>query len=94
MYICPVRAEWFNANRRMDGQRDMTKPLVVFRHFSNRSKIIFFFLLRLEDKLLQHELTQIILTKPTRYPAHMLSCVIHLRNNVVVKAKRLICPCS
>jgi len=36
--ICTVKAELFHANRQTDGQVDMTKLLVVFSSFSERSK--------------------------------------------------------
>jgi hypothetical protein len=35
MKICPLRAELFHADRRMDGQTDKTKLMVAFRNFAN-----------------------------------------------------------
>ena len=38
MKIRPVGAELFHADRRTDGQTDMTKLIVAFRNFANASK--------------------------------------------------------
>jgi len=38
MKICPVGAEFIHADRRTDGQTDVTKLTVVFRDFGNTSK--------------------------------------------------------
>ena len=38
MKICPVRAEFFHADRRVDGWRDMTKLVITFHNFANAPK--------------------------------------------------------
>ena len=38
MKIRPVGAELFHADRRTDGQTDMTKIIVAFRNFANAPK--------------------------------------------------------
>jgi hypothetical protein len=38
MKICPLGAELFPADGRMDGQRDMTNVIVAFRNFANAPK--------------------------------------------------------
>jgi len=46
MKICPVEAKLFHAERRtegemdrwIDGQTDMTKPIVAFHNFANANK--------------------------------------------------------
>ena len=38
MKICPVGAELFHADGRMDGQTDVTKLIVAFRNFASSLK--------------------------------------------------------
>ena len=38
MKIGPMRAKFFHADRRVDGQTDMTKLMVAFRNFANAPK--------------------------------------------------------
>ena len=40
MKIRPMGAELFHADRRTDGQTDMTQLIVTFRNFANAPKII------------------------------------------------------
>jgi hypothetical protein len=41
MKILPVGAELFHADKRTDGQTDMTKLIVAFRNFTNAPKNYF-----------------------------------------------------